>query len=175
LKPSDKIIPFSSDSAITNQEIDRYIKEISDNLICSSKTKKRFLKEFRCNVNEYVQTNRVQQFDDVIKHFGTPSEIAKEFFVPENYCDIKPVIKFRHTVFKLLLGLAAVILSLVLLFLGLSFVDVHKNSKGYYSTRVEQLTDSSYTITTLESQEQHQSIQAEPLAIHRIISKDVSF
>ena len=140
MKPSDKIIPFPSDSAIANQEIDRYIKAISDNLVCSSKIKKRFLKEFRGDVNEYIQTNRVQQFDDVIKHFGTPSEIAKEFFVPENYNDLKPVIKFRHTVFKLLLGLAAVILALVLLFLGLSFVDVHKNSTGYYSTRVEQLT-----------------------------------
>ena len=77
MKPSDKIIPFPSDSVITNQEIDRYIKAISDNLVCSSKTKKRFLKEFRCDVNEYIQTNRVQQFDDVIKQFGTPEKIAE--------------------------------------------------------------------------------------------------
>ena len=148
MKPSDKIIPFPSDSAITNQEVDRYIKEISNNLVCSSKIKKRFLKEFRGNVKEYIQTNRVQQFDDVIKHFGTPSEIAKEFFVPENYCDLKPVIKFRHTVFRLLLVLAAVILALVLFFLALSFVDVHKNSNGYYSTRVEQSTEINMEDTT---------------------------
>ncbi len=141
MKPADNLLHFPPNANITNQEIDRYIKEISDNLVCSSKTKKRFLKEFRRDVNEYIQTNRVQKFDDVIKRFGTPSEIAKEFFVPENYCDFKHIIKFRHTVFKLLLVLAAVILALVLLFLALSFVDVHKNSKGYYSTRVEQLTE----------------------------------
>ena len=78
MKPSDKIIPFPSDSAITNQEIDRYIKAISDNLVCSSKTKKRFLKEFRCDVNEYIQTNRVQQFDDVIKQRSEERRVGKE-------------------------------------------------------------------------------------------------
>lgn len=95
MKPSDKIIPFPSDSAITNQEIDRYIKAISDNLVCSSKTKKRFLKEFRCDVNEYIQTNRVQQFDDVIKQFGTPEKIAEGFITPENLKVIQKAIRLK--------------------------------------------------------------------------------
>lgn len=137
MKPSDKIIPFPSDVAVTNQDIDRYIKAISDNLVCSSKTKKRFLKEFRCDVNEYVQTNRVQQFDDVIKHFGTPHKIAEEFITPENFKFIKKAVKLK----KVIIILSSIILFSFIMYLVFSYIDGHKSTNGSHIVEIVDGTD----------------------------------
>ena len=132
MKPSDKIIPFPSDSAITNQEIDRYIKAISDNLVCSSKTKKRFLKEFRCDVNEYIQTNRVQQFDDVIKQFGTPEKIAEGFITPENLKVIQKAINFKKTI----IIFSSIVLLSFIIYLVSSYIDGHKSANGSHTVEI---------------------------------------
>lgn len=137
MKPTDKLLHFPSDSAITNQEIDRYIKEISNNLVCSSKTKKRFLKEFRYDVNEYIQTNRVQQFDDVIKHFGTPQKIAEEFITPENFKFIKKAINLK----KVIIIFSSIVLFSFIIYLVFSYIDGHKSTNGSHIVEIVDGTD----------------------------------
>ncbi len=137
MKPTDKLLHFPSDAAITNQEIDRYIKEISNNLVCSSKTKKRFLKEFRCDVNEYIQTNRVKQFDDVIKHFGTPHKIAEEFITPENFKVIQKAIKLKKTI----IIFSSIVLFSFIVYLVFSYIDGHKSTNGSHIVEIVDETD----------------------------------
>ena len=137
MNPSDKIIPFPSDSAITNQEVDRYIKEISNNLVCSSKIKKRFLKEFRGNVKEYIQTNRVKQFDDVIKHFGTPHKIAEEFITPDNFNFIQKAINLKKTI----IIFSSIVLFSFIVYLVFSYLDGHKSTNGSHIVEIVDGTD----------------------------------
>ena len=137
MKPADNLLHFPPNANITNQEIDRYIKEISDNLVCSSKIKKRFLKEFRYDVNEYIQTNRVQKFDDVIKHFGTPHKIAEEFIIPENLEAIQKAVKLK----KVIIILSSIALFSFTLYLVFSYVDGHKSTNGSHIVEIVDGTD----------------------------------
>lgn len=137
MKPADNLLHFPPNANITTQEIDRYIKEISDNLVCSSKIKKRFLKEFRYDVNEYIQTNRVQKFDDVIKHFGTPHKIAEEFIIPENLEAIQKAVKLK----KVIIILSSIALFSFTLYLVFSYVDGHKSTNGSHIVEIVDGTD----------------------------------
>ena len=137
MKPADNLLHFPPNANITNQEIDRYIKEISDSLVCSSKIKKRFLKEFRYDVNEYIQTNRVQKFDDVIKHFGTPHKIAEEFIIPENLEAIQKAVKLK----KVIIILSSIALFSFTLYLVFSYVDGHKSTNGSHIVEIVDGTD----------------------------------
>lgn len=137
LKPTDKLLYFPSDAAVTQQEIDRYIKEISNNLVCSSKIKERFLKEFRSDVNEYIQINRVQHFDDVIKHFGTPHKIAEEFIIPDNYKFIQKAINLKKTI----IIFSSIVLLSFIVYLVFSYIDGHKSTNGSHIIEIVDGTD----------------------------------
>lgn len=137
MKPTDKLLYFPSDAAVTQQEIDRYIKEISNNLVCSSKIKKRFLKEFRSDVKEYIQINRVQQFDDVTKHFGTPHKIAEEFITPDNFKFIQKAINLKKTI----IIFSSIVLFSVIVYLVFSYIDGHKSTNGSHIVEIVDGTD----------------------------------
>ncbi|MBR4049852.1 MAG: hypothetical protein IKK09_05085 [Clostridia bacterium] len=137
MKPTEKLLYFPSEAAVTEQEIDRYIKEISNNLVCSSKIKERFLKEFRSDVNEYIQINRVQQFDDVIKHFGTPHKIAEEFIIPDNFKFIQKAINLKKTI----IIFSSIVLFSFIVYLVFSYIDGHKSTNGSHIVEIVDGTD----------------------------------
>ena len=61
------------------KDFNKYLKELNRELICSRKTKKIFIDNFKSRVNEYTEENKNCTIEDIIKNFGTQKEIANGF------------------------------------------------------------------------------------------------
>ena len=109
------------------KDINQYIKEIKQNIICDFKTRKKFISDIKNSIYDFVECENSTSIDDVYHHFGTPQQIAKEFFVNADVKKIKRRMNFTKVVFVgvfvalLMFGTALVI----------ELVDAHSSNHGY--------------------------------------------
>ncbi len=108
-------------------ELNRYYREISCGLICSSGEKKKFLAELKGNVCDFLENNPDASFEDIRNTFGTPAEIAESF---KQQTDIT-AIKKKMSVKKMLLCAVLAMVVVWLIFVVLSLIDVHTEARGY--------------------------------------------
>ena len=91
---------------ITNKERNQYINQIKKLLFCSSKDRKKFLKEFNDNIDDFLKDNPEASFNELQKAMGTPQEIADGFL---GNADIK-AIKKRTSIVRVLIIIGAIAL-----------------------------------------------------------------
>lgn len=110
---------------ITDRERKRYLKNINDLLICSSKKRKQFLHDFNSNIDDFLQNNPDASLDDLKNAMGTPQEIADGFMENISSKDIKK----RLSIKKLLLIAVIFIVSAIVVFFVSAYIDVYKNNR----------------------------------------------
>jgi len=117
---------------ITDNERKRYLKDISSLLVCSSKERKKFVKDFNNNIDEFIDANPDADIDTIKMEMGTPQEIAEEFMASASPKEIK---KRISTVRAIIIG-AAIIIIIIMIFFILIFVDAHKASRGHFEETI---------------------------------------
>ncbi|MGN0455775.1 MAG: DUF6120 family protein [Acutalibacteraceae bacterium] len=89
------------------RQIKHYIREVKGYLICDFCTKRRFIKDLKSDIDNYIAENDILSIEEVTGHFGTPKDIAISFF---ETVDIKRVKRRMNISRIILLGVLAVII-----------------------------------------------------------------
>ena len=109
------------------KDINKYIKEIKLNIICDFKTRNKFISDIKNSIFDFVECENIVSIDDVYNHFGTPQEIAKEFFLNADVKKIKRRMNFTKVV------IVGVLIALVLwaTAITIDLIDSLNNNHGY--------------------------------------------
>lgn len=127
------------------KEINRYCREVRSLLITQTKESKRFIKEFRASVNDYIEANNVQSFSEVRAHFGEPEEIAKAFLDTTQLVYIRKRLRIKKAVLFILLT------ALLIWFGYATAAFLHEmNVPYYFEDKIEEVPLTEEDITTSE-------------------------
>ena len=112
---------------ITNKERTQYIHQIKKLLFCSSKERKKFLKEFNDNIDDFLKDNPEASISDLQKAMGTPQEIADGFL---SNADTKDLKRQTSIVRILLFGISIVVIIIAIFFIT-AWIDMYKNHRSH--------------------------------------------
>lgn len=112
---------------ITNKERNQYINQIKKLLFCSSKERKKFLKEFNDNIDDFLKDNPEASIEELQKTMGTPQEIADGFL---GNADTKAIKKRTSIVRILVLGISIAVIIIAIFFIT-AWIDMYKNHRSY--------------------------------------------
>ncbi len=111
---------------ITNKERNQYINQIKKLLFCSSKDRKKFLKEFNDNIDDFLKDNPEASIDELQKAMGTPQEIADGFLGNADTKDIKR----RTSIVRVLIIIGAIALIIFATVLFCAWLDAREARVG---------------------------------------------
>ena len=116
------------------KDINKYIKEIKLNIICDFKTRNKFISDIKNSIFDFVECENIVSMDDIDNHFGTPQEIAKEFFLNADVKKIKRRMNFTKVV------IIGVVIALLMFgtALVIELIDSYSSNRGYY---VQEIVD----------------------------------
>jgi len=119
---------------ITERERKQYLKQIKKLLVCKGSKKRKFLKSFDDNIEEYLKDNSDASYDELQKNMGTPQEIANGFLENESAVHIKR----RTTIVKwVIIGIIASII-IYAVSMAVILIQANSNTNGYFE---ESITD----------------------------------
>lgn len=110
-----------------NKDIKKYFKEIKANIICDFRTKRKFISDIKSAVYDYAEAENAEDMNKIYNQFGTPQNIAKEFFLNADVKKIKRRMNITKVVF------AGVVIALMLFgtALVIELIDAHSSNHGY--------------------------------------------
>lgn len=117
---------------ITERERKQYLKQIKKLLVCKDSQKRKFLKSFDDNIEEFLKDNPDASYDELQKNMGTPQEIANEFLENESAVHIKR----RTTIVKwVIIGIIA---SIIIYAVSMAVILIHasSNTNGYFEDSI---------------------------------------
>lgn len=79
-------------------EIKKYIMDVKSYLICDWKTRRKFIKDLKNDIADFVDENEDVSIDDIRRHFGEPKNIAIGFFENADFKKIKRRMNIGRTV-----------------------------------------------------------------------------
>lgn len=82
---------------ITDKERRKYLKEIQELLVCSAKERRRFIKEFDGNIDDYISDNPEASIEELRNAMGSPQEIAEGFIANVSPKDVVKRTSFSKT------------------------------------------------------------------------------
>lgn len=111
---------------ITERERKQYLKQIKKLLVCKGSKKRKFLKSFDDNIEEYLKDNPDASYDELQKNMGTPQEIANGFLENESAVHIKN----QTTIVKwVIIGIIICLIIVAITFVAV-FIDAHEANHG---------------------------------------------
>ena len=117
---------------INDKEVKRYLNNISNLLLCSSKERNQFLQDFRNNIDDFMVNNPNASFIDLEKAMGTPQEIADSFMENISSKDVKK----RIYVKRILLISVIIIIVLISIMCISAYIDAHRSNHGRGTTTI---------------------------------------
>ena len=114
------------------REIEQYLKQIESNLYtCPRKKRSAFLRDFRGNIDAYIEEHPNATLPELKSIFGSPEAIAESFLQSDEFATTKEVVSSKKWIIRTLLA-AACILVVGTLILGTIFVvDNYRYTHGY--------------------------------------------
>lgn len=108
------------------KDIEKYIDEVEEYLVCISKDKKDVLDEIRNSIYVYAEENGISDIAEIYDRFGTPEEIASQALSTVDPKKIKKALSIKR-VFAI--ALTALVVSFIV-FLVAMYMDAHKDNHG---------------------------------------------
>lgn len=108
------------------KDIEEYIDEVEEYLVCLGKSKQKVIDEIRNSIYVYAEENGISDIAEVYEHFGTPEEIASQHLSAVDPKKIKKALSIKK-VFAI--ALTALVVSFIV-FLVTMFMDAHKDNNG---------------------------------------------
>ena len=119
-----------------NKEIINYCKAVKKNLYCSRPLKKQILHALECDISEFVQERPNVSAQDIISHFGNPTDFAEESLSILDGNEIQQKIKKAKHI-KLFVLIAVIIICLIAALTSLLVVKVNtEDVMCYYSEEI---------------------------------------
>lgn len=108
------------------KDIEKYIDEVEEYLVCLEKNKQKVIDEIRNSIYVYAEENGISDIGEVYDRFGTPEEIASQHLSAVDPKKIKKALSIKR-VFAI--ALTALVVSFIV-FLVAMFMDAHKDNNG---------------------------------------------
>lgn len=110
------------------KDIEKYIDEVEDYLVCLKKSKQKVIDEIRNSIYVYAEENGISDIGEVYDHFGTPEEIASQHLSAIDPKRIKNALSIKR-VFAI--ALTALVASFIVFLVAL-FIDAHKSNNATF-------------------------------------------
>lgn len=128
-----------------NREINKYIISVKSYLICDWRTRQKFLKDLKNDINDFVDEKEDVTMDDIRDRFGEPEKISRSFLEGADLKKIKRRMNFGRTI---IVGVVAALL----IWLGaLLFVEIHPYVEEPKTYIVEEVHDTPENQITIDS------------------------
>ena len=131
------------------KDIEKYIDEVEEYLVCISKDKKDVLDEIRNSIYVYAEENGISDIAEIYDRFGTPEEIASQALSTVDPKMIKKALSIKRAVIAAL----AIIVSMVAVMIIIELIDCHKDTHGTFEETMiefEEGIDHSEAVSTVE-------------------------
>lgn len=117
----------------TNKQLAKYYKDIKNELVCSEKEKRSIIDMIKENIEDYISEHPDVSFDELIKHFGTPQEIAGAYCATEGTDAIRAKLKTKKIIVLSVIGaLLIALLAYIIAMTVISCDAMNDNSIHYY-------------------------------------------
>lgn len=115
---------------ITDRERKKYISEIQKLLVCSAKERRKFIRDFNSNIDDFVSDNPDASIDELEKAMGTPQEIADGFMA-----NVSPkYIKKRTSIARIFLIAVIFVVIFIVVFFSTLWIDAYINNRAQGET-----------------------------------------
>ena len=114
------------------RELKTYRRQIKKLLLVKTDASERFLEELDGNIADFIEAEKVTAFSSVQSHFGTPEEIAKEFFAQTDINAVRKKLALKK-------GIAAALLAALLLWstaLAALYIEARNDLHGEFREEI---------------------------------------
>lgn len=115
----------------TNKQLAKYYKDIKNELVCSEKEKRSIIDMIKENIEDYISEHPDVSFDDLIKHFGTPQEIAGAYCATEGTDAIRAKLKTKKIITLSVVGALLIALLIYCSAIALITCDTINEMNGF--------------------------------------------
>lgn len=128
-----------------NREIKKYIIDVKSYLICDWRTRQKFLKDLKNDINDFVDGKEDVTMDDIRDRFGEPEKISRSFLENADLKKIKRRMSFGRTI------IVGVIAALLIWLGALLFAVIHPYVEEPKTYIVEEVHDTPENQITIDS------------------------
>ena len=122
---------------VNNAPVRRYVCEVKKSIPCGGKQKRMILKQVNSSIREFVLEMPGCCYDDIIKRFGTPNQIAASYLEELDLADLKSQFSVRK---RIICAVAAVGILVIGIWAGVVLYALHEYGDampGYIEVIVE--------------------------------------
>ncbi len=128
-----------------NREIKKYIIDVKSYLICDWRTRQKFLKDLKNDINDFVDEKEDVTIEDIRNRFGEPEKISRSFLEGADLKKIKRRMNFGRTI------IVGVIAALLIWLGALLFAVIHPYVEEPKTYIVEEVHDTPENQITIDS------------------------
>lgn len=123
------------------KSLNAYYCEIGQLLPFSGNQKSSFMSNLKNNVDSYLEEHPLASFEDVLERFGTPADIVESDIDIDTYSSVA-VKSSKRLRLEVILAACLCALAVLFGFLALLFHEQAMADKGYYITKIEEISSS---------------------------------
>ncbi len=124
MKPSSYISAKDEQKIISD-----YVRAVKKEIIATRTQRQQLFDDLKADIHERIADGKIADYDDIVAHFGTPEQVAKDF---SNTADIKEV---KRMILHCRILVTAIVCCAVTFF-------------GYYEYKFYDVYNASHTYTT---------------------------
>ncbi len=132
---------------IDKKELNKYLKEVRQHLICTNKEKRQIINTVRDAALTFADENNMQDIDGIYMNFGTPKAVAKQYLPETDLKKVKRKMYFRRA---LIIVLSLIILLFSIYISAVLYNHITDGDTVIYITPAVEITSDEYK-TILES------------------------
>ncbi|MBE6813797.1 MAG: hypothetical protein E7523_13140 [Ruminococcaceae bacterium] len=83
--------------------IARYVREVNKELIATPKQKRKLFGDLKSDIHDRIADGKIAGYEDIVAHFGTPVQVAKDFFATADVKEIKKKLMIRRIIISAVL------------------------------------------------------------------------
>ena len=110
--------------------IARYVREVNKELIATPKQKRKLFGDLKSDIHDRIADGKIAGYEDIVAHFGTPEQVAKDFFATADIKEIKKKLMIRRIIIS-------AVLFCVLLWVGVVAYLKYEAQKSIHDYAVE--------------------------------------
>lgn len=119
------------------KDIEKYINEVEEYLVCLEKNKQKVIDEIRNSIYVYAEENGISDIGEVYDRFGTPEEIASQHLSAIDPKRIKKALSIKRVVAA---AMAAIVLMVAVMII-IELIDSHKETHGTFEETIVAFED----------------------------------
>lgn len=121
-----------------DRELRKYYREVSGCLAGTGSEKGLLVAQIKERVGMFLQEQPEADIDAVIRHFGTPQQIAQSYLEQMDAPELLGKLRIRKRIVVTVTAAVFIALALWAVAVGIALIDAHADVNNYYETFIEE-------------------------------------